>query len=244
MIFAYLKLFGVYIFKVALVGLFISIYPNTGFALTCSDLLGLFEDQVNALLKRSYEQRKSMEDRIHESIGTLSPPLERQLKQIFRFNNRFSKNQQIKISRALSKDPIAKKLSDPSKSKLIRLVSKGYARPYMAFLIARYMEEKENRQGLLTHNVTYKIEYIVLSYTIEWTVKSLIKSRSSDLNDREKLDILKALRNPEIHKTYGGLKYKDLKYRNHYNLFMSYFEERKRWIASTNIFNLSENIFE
>jgi hypothetical protein len=235
--------------KLFILGLFILLKADLGFSQSCLELINSpFEQRVQLLLQKRFDHRKALEDALHRSIGTLDQSLESQLNQIFRIYNRtprLSKAKQLEITRAINRDPIASRLSNPSRAKLIRLVFRGYARPYMAFLIARYMEERENRLGLLTYDVMSKIEDTVLSYSIEWTVRTLMQNRLSDINEREKLEIISALKTPWLFEDPRGLTYNSSNYTvGHESLFIGYLIERRAWIASVNMLNLDGSIFE
>jgi len=223
--------------------------PNSVKAFSCVQLLNAnFEDQAYTLLQNTHDRRKSLEEGVHRSNGQMTPSLENILNKIFNLRSTqlsiFPRNRE-QILNAIARDPIARRLSTASKSKMIRLVFHGHTRPYMAFLIARYMEESENRQGHLSRDLMFRIEMIVLLYTIEWTVRSLLKNRLNDLNEREKQEIINALRNPGRHRYPRGLNYNNPDGRVGFeSLFIGYLKEREAWLANTNIFSLGDSIFE
>ena len=223
--------------------------PINAHSQSCEEVLGSsFEKQATKLISDLSAKRKSLEGTVHKSIGTLSPKLQQELDQIFRLENHQDSlfpRQQKKLLRLIEQDPIASRLDNMSKSKLIRLAFTGHARPYMALLIARYMNEKENSQGSLTPNILFSIEMIVTFYLIEWTSRSLIRHRLKDLNEKEKIEILNALSNPSQLRHRNGINYNSPSGYTAFNsMFVSYFVARTDMLARMNINSINGQIFQ
>jgi len=193
--------------------------------------------QGNGFLKH-VNKRKQLERIVHQKIGVMAPGLERELSAIFGMGKRLRDVPMInqnRILEELERDSISRDLSFEAKSKLIRLIFQGFARPYMALLIARYLDEKENNSESIGQNVLEEIDTIVLYYTIEWAILALVKHRFNDLLESDKVDILAVIENPEILRRPGGFNYNRLNYGGAApeSLFLAFYYERENFIAST-----------
>ncbi len=200
-------------FTLTLWCLFLS--PSTATAaLQCSSLLSQtpqqeliegIELEVNSL----GEIRKEREQAFHRSWGEASPRLSRLLDRLFGNDPDSDINPLLldQIRTAITADPVSQKFSRPSQDKLIWLVHKKYARPYMAFLIVRSMDQIiDKKEDPLNFESLRSIDRIVHSYILE---RALLISRREVLvhSDEQNLKDIRAYLSGEMNYRLESINY-------------------------------------
>lgn len=145
--------------------------------------------------------RRKLEDSIHASQGVLSPNLEATLTNLFR-NPEMSQPRLQHIRDQIKRDPIAKRLSTTSQDKLIWLVYKRYTRPYLAFLIVRYMDSIENRD-VFSYETLVKMSEVTRSYIFERALLIYKRKLMTRPHKDSERDVLDYLNGREAYRTTG-----------------------------------------
>ncbi|MGH1467746.1 MAG: hypothetical protein ACRBBP_02565 [Bdellovibrionales bacterium] len=124
--------------------------------------------------KQAREDRRALEDSLHERLGSMSFELHTTLTELFGLRKAQPSPLLMRQLRgAFLKDPIASRLTPEAQNKIIWLVHQRLTPPYIAFLLQRYVDSITNSSRLSFEDLQ-EINKIINSYIYE---RALLISR-------------------------------------------------------------------